>query len=171
MDPKSEKHLTQLMKLFVVGLFAIIFSLSLFAQSDSHPQNLFDGKTFNGWEGDTTRTWRIANGILVGGSLTEQVPHNEFLATTKSYSDFDLKLKFKLVGTGFVNAGVQFRSKRLEKPDYEMSGYQADLGEGYWGSLYDESRRNTTLVRPDSVTISKVLKNNDWNNYRIRCEG
>src|SRR5256885_7084737 len=32
-----------------------------------------------------------------------------------------------------------FRSK---DPSYEVSGYQADMGEGYWGSLYDESRRN-----------------------------
>ena len=28
----------------------------------------------------------------------------------------------------------------------EMSGYQADIGEGYWGCLYDESRRNKVLV-------------------------
>ena len=52
-----------------------------------------------------------------------------------------------------------------------MSGYQADLGQGYWASLYDESRRNATLAKPDSVTVLNTLKNNDWNDYRIRCEG
>ncbi len=51
-----------------------------------------------------------------------------------------------------------------------MIGYQADLGDGYWGSLYDESRRNKTLVKADSVAISKVLKRNDWNRYRVRAE-
>ena len=30
-----------------------------------------------------------------------------------------------------------------------MTGYQADLGDKYWGSLYDESRRNKTLVAPE----------------------
>jgi hypothetical protein len=116
-------------------------------------------------------TWRIENGALVGGSLTETVPHNNFIATVQTFKNFDLQLQFKLTGTGFVNAGVQVRSQRLANPDYEMIGYQADLGEGYWGSLYDESRRNKTLAQPDSVTVKKILRPNDWNDYRIRCNG
>lgn len=159
------------MKLLCTTLFAIVFFSGSFGQSIFGYKNLFDGKTFKGWEGDTLHTWQIRDGALVGGSLTEKVPHNEFLATTKSYHNFDLQLKFKLTGTGFVNAGIQFRSKRLASPPYEMSGYQADLGQGYWGSLYDESRRNATLVKPDSLTVLKVLKNDDWNVYRVRCEG
>lgn len=133
---------------------------------------LFDGKTFRGWEGDTAKTWRIEDGLLIGGSLTETVPHNEFLATTRSYSDFALKLKFKLLGNeGFVNSGVQFRSQRIEDPPYEMTGYQADIGDGYWASLYDESRRNKVLVHADTALISRVLRRNDWNDYEVRCEG
>jgi hypothetical protein len=27
---------------------------------------LFDGKTFNGWEGDTIKTWKIENGTIAG---------------------------------------------------------------------------------------------------------
>ncbi|RYZ96249.1 MAG: DUF1080 domain-containing protein, partial [Sphingobacteriaceae bacterium] len=114
--------------------------------SNDKPQKnirLFDGKTFNGWEGDTANTWRIVNGELIGGSLTQTVPHNEFISTDRSYNNFVLTLKFKLLGTeGFINTGVQFNSKRLVEPPYEMTGYQADLGEGFWGCLYDESRRN-----------------------------
>jgi hypothetical protein len=133
---------------------------------------LFDGKTFRGWEGDTIHTWRIQNGELVGGSLTGKVPHNEFLATKKSYSDYVLRLKFKLLGNeGFVNSGVQFRSQRIENPPYEMTGYQADIGDGFWASLYDESRRNKVLVHADTVLISKVLRRNEWNDYEVRCEG
>lgn len=119
---------------------------------------IFDGRTFKGWEGDTIKTFRIGNNSIVGGSLVETVPHNEFLCTTESYNNFILKLKFKLTGSGFVNAGVQFRSKRTANPAYEMVGYQADLGEGYWASLYDESRRNITLAKPDSVRLNKILK-------------
>ena len=59
----------------------------------------------------------------------------------------------------------QFRSQRLNDPPYEMSGYQADLGPGYWGSLYDESRRNKTLASPDSLTLAKALNPNAWNEY------
>ncbi|TLV04083.1 DUF1080 domain-containing protein [Dyadobacter luticola] len=133
------------------------------------PVALFDGKTFNGWEGDTVRMWKIEDGALTGGSLTEKVPHNDFLCTKKVYSNFNLKVKFKLTGSdGFINTGVQFHSVRAKDPAYEMVGYQADLGDGYWASLYDESRRNKTLVSPDSAVINKILKRGDWNDYEVR---
>jgi hypothetical protein len=134
-------------------------------------QSLFDGKSFSGWEGDTKKTWRIEKGALVGGSLTETVPHNDFLTTSRELKNFDLRLKVKLEGTGFVNGGIQLRSQRTTDPPYEMSGYQADMGEGYWASLYDESRRNKTLQSPNAEVLKATLKPNDWNDYAIRCEG
>jgi hypothetical protein len=138
----------------------------------AQPVSLFDGKTFAGWDGDTNRTWRIVDGAFVGGSLEHQIPQNEFLATHNSYTNFVLKLKFKLVGTeGFVNAGVQVRSVRTDDPPNEMRGYQADIGDGWWGALYDESRRNTVLIKPDPAAVKQALKPGDWNDYEIRCEG
>ena len=132
---------------------------------------LFDGKTFSGWEGETNKVWRIRDGALVGGSL-EGNPRNEFLATTKNYKNFVLKLEYKLIGTqGFVNGGVQFRSKRIPQPPNEMSGYQADIGMTYSGSLYDESRRKKMLYTADQELILKTEKTNDWNTYEIRVEG
>lgn len=137
------------------------------------PQPIFDGKTFDGWEGDTAKMWRIEDGCFVGGSLTDKVTQNEFLSTKKSYKDFDLTLKFKLTGTeGFVNSGVQFRSVRIPNPPNEMKGYQADIGDPeWWGALYDESRRNKVLVKSDMAKLAPVLKKGDWNEYRVRCEG
>ena len=129
---------------------------------------LFDGKTFNGWEGDTGKTWKIEDGALVGGSLTETVPHNNFICTRRSFSNFKLRVKFKLAGSeGFINSGVQFHSQRSANPSYEMIGYQADLGDKYWASLYDESRRNKTLVAPDPETVRTLLKPGDWNDYEV----
>lgn len=146
--------------------FALLSTLASAA-----PVSLFDGKSFAGWEGDTTKTWRIEDGAFVGGSLAEKVPHNEFLATAKSYGNFELRLKFKLTGTeGMINGGVQFRSQRIAN-HFEMIGYQADLGEGYYGALYDESRRKKVLATPDKEAVGKILKLNDWNEYRVRAEG
>jgi hypothetical protein len=165
----ATKNVFRMNALLTFLLFACAGGFSLLSPP---PVPLFDGKTFRGWQGDTVRTWRIENGALVGGSLRDTVPHNEFLSTTAAYGDFELRLQFKLAGTsGFVNAGVQFRSQRLQDPAYEMIGYQADLGEGYWASLYDESRRNKTLAAPDPAVVRKALRPNDWNDYRIRCEG
>jgi hypothetical protein len=132
---------------------------------------LFDGKTFAGWEGDTKKTWRIEEGAIAGGSLEHAVPRNEFLCTTKSYGDFELRLKFKLLGDRkHANAGVQFRTRRIPK-HHEVIGYQADIGQHYWGALYDESRRNRILAGPDRSVIARIVKHDDWNEYVIRCEG
>jgi hypothetical protein len=156
----------------LMSRFQLLLIACVLLQCQSKPKRIFDGKTFEGWEGDTVQTWKIQDGALTGGSLEETVPHNDFLCTTKSYSDFVLRLKFRLRGhEGFINSGVQFRSKRLTDPPYEMTGYQADLGKGYWGSLYDESRRNKVLVAADSITIKRILIPDDWNDYEIRAEG
>ncbi len=129
---------------------------------------LFDGKTFSGWEGPQD-VFRIENGAIVGGRLNANVAHNDFLCTVASYDDFELRLQFKLLGKD-TNAGVQIRSQRV--PDhYEVSGYQADMGQQYWGCLYDESRRNKVLACPDPDKIAQVVRQNDWNDYIIRCEG
>jgi len=141
------------------------------AVSAAEPVKLFDGKTFTGWEGDTKATWRIEDGCIVGGSLETSVPRNEFLCTTKSYGNFELKVKIKLEGDAKqVNAGIQFRTKRIPN-HHEVSGYQADAGQHYWGALYDESRRNKVLVQPDAKVVEKLVKQGDWNDYVIRCEG
>lgn len=129
---------------------------------------LFDGESFSGWEGNL-EVFRIQDGAIVGGNLKEGLPHNEFLCTTREFGDFELRLKFKLLGEG-ANAGIQIRSRRI--PDHhEVCGYQADLGDGWWGSLYDESRRNRVLAAADPEALARVLKRDDWNEYRIRCQG
>jgi len=129
---------------------------------------IFDGKTFDGWEGNL-KWFRIEGGAIVGGTLKEKIPHNEFLCTKKGYANFQLKLQVKLVDNK-GNAGIQVRSKRIPN-HHEMIGYQADVSAAYWGALYDESRRRKMLDRPDGATLKKAVRVNDWNEYVIRCEG
>jgi hypothetical protein len=151
---------------------AALLSLALTLAAAANPVPLFDGKTFTGWEGDTGTVWRIEDGALVAGSLTAKQEKNNFLATTKTYGDFELTLKWKLEGTeGFVNGGVQFRTERIPN-HHEVSGYQADLGKGYDGALYDESRRKKILAQPAPEVLAKAQKPvGEWNDYRIRAEG
>ena len=148
-----------------------VLALALPVTAAAQAQKLFDGKSLAGWEGETKKTWRVEDGSIVGGSLDEVVPRNEFLCTLKSYGNFELKVKFKLLGDKkSANAGVQFRTKRIPK-HHEVSGYQADIGQGYWGALYDESRRNKVLAGPDMKLIGAIVKQHDWNDYLIRAEG
>lgn len=152
-------------------IVAMTYLLVLDAGAFAAERPLFDGKTFSGWEGETVKTWRIEDGVIVGGSLETNVPRNEFLASKTRFKNFDLRLKYKLQGTeGFVNGGVQFRSERVPN-HHEMSGYQADIGQGYDGALYDESRRNKFLIQPEKEIVQKALKPKNWNDYRIRAEG
>ena len=153
----------------LVAAALFLSAMSPVVRAESRP--LFDGKTFAGWEGDTHKTWRIEEGAIVGGSLEETVPRNEFLATTREFGDFELTLQYKLVGTeGFINGGVQFRSERIPN-HHEVIGYQADLGMGFDGALYDESRRKRVLAQPSRDVLAKALRQDDWNEYRIRAEG
>ena len=133
---------------------------------------LFDGKTFDGWEGDL-KVFRIEEGAIVGGTMKAKIPQNEFLCTKQEYGDFELRLQAKLAGDG-ANAGVQFRTKRIPN-HHEVIGYQCDMGhmEGrsIWGSLYDESRRKKFLSHGDKEKVEKAFKPNDWNDFVVRCEG
>lgn len=132
---------------------------------------LFDGTTLAGWEGDA-KFWRVEDGTLTGGSLTEHIKHNVFLATVKDYADFIVRMKIKLTGTGrFVNSGFQIRSQRVPN-NTEMSGYQCDYGEPTWyACIYDESRRNKLMMQSDMEALRPVIKKDDWNEYVIHAQG
>ena len=132
--------------------------------------SLFDGRTFDGWEGNLD-FFRVQDGAIVAGSLQRAIPRNEFLCTTGVYEDFELRLSVKLLGDpASANAGIQIRSRRIPN-HHEMIGYQADMGQHYWGCLYDESRRRTILAKPDAQKLRDILKPGDWNEYVIRCVG
>ncbi|MFM9954291.1 MAG: DUF1080 domain-containing protein, partial [Opitutaceae bacterium] len=151
----------------------LLLTVLLLTSVASAQTPLSDGKTFTGWEGNTTTQWRIEDGAFTAGSLERKQPHNDYLATIKEFGDFELTLKWKLEGTeGFVNGGVQFRSKRAPK-GREVIGFQADLGAGHDGSLYEMGgRRRKTLVRPSDEVFEKARKPlGEWNDYRIRAEG
>ncbi|WP_372896868.1 DUF1080 domain-containing protein [Stieleria sp.] len=132
---------------------------------------LFDGKTLDGWNGDT-QWFRVQDGAIVAGSATEKIPANQFLCTDKTYRDFELTVDAKLVGQG-NNAGVQFRTKRIPN-DTEVIGYQADIGfmpnGTCWGALYDESRRRKFLAESPELAM-KTVKRGQWNTLKIIARG
>jgi hypothetical protein len=133
---------------------------------------LFDGKTLDGWEGNLDY-FRVEDGAIVAGTLEKEIPHNEFLCTKESFSDFELVFEAKLRGVG-DNAGVQFRSKRV--PDStEVSGYQCDVGTAWnrsvWGCLYDESRRNKILADAPADKAAEWTNKGEWNELRVVAKG
>jgi hypothetical protein len=127
---------------------------------------IFNGKNLDGWEVDTPGIWSVREGMIVGKHAG--LKWNDFLRTKKHYENFILKLEFRLVG-GAGNSGIQFRSKPVPN-SHEVSGYQADIGEKYWGCLYDESRRNKVLVEAPAQALAGLNKEG-WNEYTIEARG
>lgn len=153
---------------FSVGL---LFSGGVAAQESI---SLFDGKTLNGWFVHGKEPWRAENGVLISGSPDKYLDAYEgsFLVSEGSYQNFELTLKVRLTGTeGFINSGVQVRS--VSDPDsHHLIGYQVDVGDGWWGKLYDEGRRSEIIaVSADMEAVQAAVKSRGWNEYRILCEG
>jgi hypothetical protein len=163
---KEQSTMRCLHYVMAAAFLALLSGTALTAQDGFTP--LFDGKTFQGWEGNRA-VFHIRDGAIVGGSLAKALPHNEFLCTKKECANFELHLKCKLLGQS-ANGGIQIRSQRVPR-HWEVSGYQADMAEQYWGNLYDESRRNKTLAGPTVETQRKIVRVGDWNQYIIRCQG
>ena len=163
----------KLILLALLGLAAASTALAAELPPAQGPsaKSLFDGKTLAGWEGNA-KLWRVEDGLITGGSLTETVKQNEFLATTRDYTNFIVRLQIKLTGTnGFINSGFQIRSQRVPN-NSEMAGYQCDFGEPNWyGAIYDESRRNRLVAASDMKALRPAIKRGDWNDYVIRADG
>ena len=127
--------------------------------------SLFNGKNLSGWEGNF-ELWKVRDRMIVGDS--PGIRENEFLATKKTFHDFELRLEFRMQD-GKGNSGVQFRSKRLPNSK-AIEGYQADLGANYWGCLYHEHRRRKVLAQAPKK-LDEILKKAGWNSYVIRAQG
>lgn len=142
------------------------------AQSVEKTESLFDGKTLSGWKTvnpDHGRLWTVADSVIKGGDGRNKIADNSYLYTTKTYENFEFRCLFRLSGnpaTGLINSGIQYRSL---VEDGKMIGYQADIGDGFWGDIYDEHRREK-LVSGDLRTLRRVLKEAGWNTYIIRCK-
>lgn len=144
---------------------------NIFAQSKT--VSLFDGRTLNGWETvdpADTKFWTVIDGTITGGDGETKIPENTYIRTVNEYEDFEFRCLFRLTGdesTGMINSGIQYRSK---DSGTDIIGYQADIGNGFWGDIYDEHRRGK-LIGGDVEALKFLLKENGWNSYIVRVKG
>jgi hypothetical protein len=150
--------------LIVLPLICISAALLAADNAGADSNALFNGKDLTGWWGDMD-LWHVEDGQIVGKTETG-IKKNEFLKSKKSYGDFRLVVKMKLV-PDTANSGIQFHSDVFH--DNEMAGPQADAGKGWWGSLYGENFGNKTLCK--NMAGEQVVKPNDWNTYEIVAVG
>ncbi|MBX7105412.1 MAG: DUF1080 domain-containing protein [Gemmataceae bacterium] len=147
----------------VRSLFAYVQSTTQvpYRATAENAKEFFNGKDLTGWDGDP-KLWSVENGEIVGTS--PGLKRNEFLKSHLQAGDFRLSLKIRLTPNK-ENSGIQFRSEPLANG--EMRGYQADVGQGWWGKLYEESGRGLLESKGGEAHV----KRDDWNEYVIEARG
>jgi hypothetical protein len=130
---------------------------------------LFDGKSLTGWDGDPA-VWQVVDGQIVGNSGRRQVGDNTFLIRTdRTFGNFVLSADVLLVDDA-GNSGIQFRSTIQDPVSRVVTGYQADVGHGLWGLLYEEGLgRGVLMYRSDACRAATVA--GGWNHYEIEANG
>ena len=128
--------------------------------------DFFNGKDLAGWSDDAAdmKYWSVVDGAIVGSSK-ENVPHNTFLWSDSPVGDFYLVCDVRLTPIN-GNAGIQFRSQRGE--DGHAKGYQADVGQGWWGKLYHEHGRG---LLDKNEAGNQAVKPGEFNRYEILAVG
>jgi len=126
--------------------------------------SLFDGRSLKGWIGEKGY-WKVQDGAIVGdkGGST---PHHHYMFSDKDYSDFEMHIDCKMTG---YNSGVCCRIHPASFDD--VPGYQVDMGEGYWGCLWDEHHRQKKIIDFPADEAAKIYHKGDWNHYYYRCVG
>jgi putative heme-binding domain-containing protein len=124
--------------------------------------NFFNGKDLSGWNGEES-LWKVESGQIVGSSKIG-LKRNDFLKSQMVLGDFRLICKVKLTPNK-ENSGIQFRTEPL--PGGEVRGYQADVGEGWWGKLYEEGGRGLLWDKSGE----QHLRPEDWNTYEVLAVG
>jgi hypothetical protein len=145
----------------------ILFTFSAAHAGDK--DQFFNGKDLTGWEGLLENYWSVKDGAIIGTGGDKTVPFNTFLCSKQKYKDFDLSFQIRLKG-GKGNSGVQIRSKIHDMKKFAVTGPQADIGEGYWGSLYGENFGGMMKQAP-AKDVNAKLKKDDFNDYSIKCVG
>jgi len=146
---------------------------------------MFNGRDLSGWEG-RPGWWYVEDGAITSQSTPEKPCDRAHYLMWRGGqpADFDLRLEFRLVGG---NSGIQFRSREL--PDWDTSGYQADMEDGnqWTGCLFEHTRGGVsmrgehTVIAPDGAKrvtaigdpkkLLAVVRSHEWNRYRIVARG
>ncbi|TFG94011.1 MAG: DUF1080 domain-containing protein [Calditrichales bacterium] len=139
---------------------------------NSQWENLFDGKSLDGWEqrGGNAKYF-VEDGVIVGTSVLNTP--NSFLCTKTDYGNFVLELEFLVDDR--MNSGVQIRS--ISIPEYmegRVHGYQIEIDpsvRAWTAGIYDEARRGWLYDLRHNEAARNAFKHGEWNKLHIEAIG
>lgn len=150
---------------------------------------IFDGKTLNGWSGDSLY-WRVEDGCLVGEVTPATIlKRNTFIVWQQGLTtDFSLKVDYRITPGG--NSGINYRSVAVVDVPFALKGYQADIdgANNHTGQNYEERGRTFLALRGQAVILEpgkkplvkeklgdidslKAVIRPDWNEYHLVVRG
>jgi len=163
-------------------------------------RSIFNGKDLAGWDGDPD-VWSVKDNAIVGEFPEgfKSTYHTYLIWDGNQRRNFQLDLMFKPIKG---NSGIDYRAQRMEKDrrgnpvsekekKWSIRGYQADITDGWMGSLYNWQRQGAQLGRfeviygdeekqlthigtlggKEGLTEAGYFKPNQWNHYQITARG
>jgi len=135
-------------------------------------ENLFDGKTLDGWEQKGGEAqYKVEDGMIVGVSKADTP--NSFLCTKQKYSNFILEVEFLVDDR--MNSGIQIRSNSFEEyRNGRVHGYQVEIdpsNRAWSAGIYDEARRGWLYDMKNNEAARNAFKHGEWNKYHIEAIG
>jgi hypothetical protein len=136
-------------------------------EGTSETINLFNGNDLEGWQGHE-KYWVAKDGEIVGRN-SDPVKVSTYLLTKRSFSDFRLRAKAKMV-EGKIHSGIAFwgRIAPEKKDPFTYAGHLV-MFPFEWG-MWDLYGRNGGL-KVDGGPAKSVGKDDDWNDIEILAQG
>ncbi len=147
-----------------ISIFFLLLFGTTFIASAQQWQDLFDGKSLNGWHLIPGGKWEVKDGKILGTSLASDKRHG-LLVTDKSYENFEVEVVYKAIKG---NSGLYFRAE--ESGDMVgVHGFQAEIDPTKdAGGLYETSGRKW-VVRPTAEQVASWYKKGKWNTMKVRA--
>lgn len=127
---------------------------------------LFNGRDLSGWKKIGQEKWVVEDGAIYGEGITDEYG---YLATEKTYQDFDLSLRFKCEASG--NSGVFIHTAFEPGTPKVVMGRQIEIDRAigrHTGGIYGDGKGWIVWPAPELET---VIKPNGWNDMRITVVG
>ena len=135
-------------------------------KGESEEIRLFNGKDFDGWEGDM-KYWSIQDRVIVAKNK-EQVPVSTYLTTKRKFSDFRLLATVKLVQSEMHSGIAMWGRLAPDHGDPHTYAGHLVMFPSHWG-MYDLYGRAGLPV--DGAPAKKVGRQHDWNKLEILAQG
>ena len=166
--PRARPHPGGLLRLTAITVFpgalllAVLVAWPTAVQSESVRKepaalgeiSLFDGKSLNGWSGDS-RYWSVIDGAITGRT---DVPleENTYLIREGTFSNFEARLMYRFL-TEIGNSGMQYRGRRIEGKPFIVRGYQANIvtthADRTFAMLWEDEARELLALYGETVEI------------------